>query len=382
MLDSDMRADLGPLHEYGTVALQGGGARRSTGAVCRSSPRTATAPSPTTRSWASTRDATSSGCSASRRAFAALGEQPGGPQGARDRPNATAGAMARQDEALAAAVPALQDTLRVGYPALGALNAALPTLRAFSREALPGCAPRCRRSTPRSPWFGQAHGLVQQRRAEGPRSRPAPGRAEPRAAEQQLMPFLNRLRALSSCTNQRACALRGVEDPEPRGGQLGPPGARADQPQLRGSGGREPQQRRQHAGVPHPGRDPVQAGTGQVEPAPPPDRTCRRRTDLTCRETQEPPNLSAPGGRRDPCTGVAGREACDPQHSATSGRAGPVRARRGHRRSTSSASRTCASRSSRRSRSGSRSSSDAQAVQPARARPFGWRVSRSGASST
>ena len=52
--------------------------------------------------------------------------------------NTTAGAVASQDTALAESVPALRDTLRVGYPALGALNDALPTLRAFSREALPG----------------------------------------------------------------------------------------------------------------------------------------------------------------------------------------------------------------------------------------------------
>ncbi len=54
--------------------------------------------------------------------------------------NTTAGAVASQDTALAESVPALRDTLRVGYPALGALNDALPTLRAFSREALPGRA--------------------------------------------------------------------------------------------------------------------------------------------------------------------------------------------------------------------------------------------------
>ena len=52
--------------------------------------------------------------------------------------NVTAGAFAREDVALAASVPALRDTLRIGYPALGSLDAALPSLRAFAHDALPG----------------------------------------------------------------------------------------------------------------------------------------------------------------------------------------------------------------------------------------------------
>jgi ABC-type transporter Mla subunit MlaD len=52
--------------------------------------------------------------------------------------NVTFAAFARQSSALEATVPALQDTLRVGVPALQSLDAALPSLRAFAREALPG----------------------------------------------------------------------------------------------------------------------------------------------------------------------------------------------------------------------------------------------------
>src|SRR3954469_2459428 len=52
--------------------------------------------------------------------------------------NTTFAALAREDSALEASVPALRDTLRVGVPALESLDAALPSLRAFSRDALPG----------------------------------------------------------------------------------------------------------------------------------------------------------------------------------------------------------------------------------------------------
>jgi phospholipid/cholesterol/gamma-HCH transport system substrate-binding protein len=52
--------------------------------------------------------------------------------------NRTAEAFGRNDAALQASVPALRDLLAVGQPALVSLNDALPTLRVFSREALPG----------------------------------------------------------------------------------------------------------------------------------------------------------------------------------------------------------------------------------------------------
>src|SRR5215204_977695 len=52
--------------------------------------------------------------------------------------NVAAGAFAREARALAASIPALRNTLRVGHPALESLDSALPSLRAFARDALPG----------------------------------------------------------------------------------------------------------------------------------------------------------------------------------------------------------------------------------------------------
>ena len=64
--------------------------------------------------------------------------------------NTTAAAFAREDDALQRTIPALDRVLRVGSPALESLNGALPSLRAFARDALPGHASRpARRSTRR-----------------------------------------------------------------------------------------------------------------------------------------------------------------------------------------------------------------------------------------
>jgi hypothetical protein len=52
--------------------------------------------------------------------------------------NRTMAAFAVQEDNLKATIPQLRDVLKVGRPALQSLNSALPSLRAFAREALPG----------------------------------------------------------------------------------------------------------------------------------------------------------------------------------------------------------------------------------------------------
>ena len=236
-LDSDVRGDLQTfLHEYGTVALQGGGAKAFNRAI----------PSfePAYRYGALTNDAllgvdpdhdVQRLLKGQQKTFAALGDNPGALKELVTDLNTTAGAIASQDAALEAAVPALRDTLRVGSPALDELDAALPTLRDLlargaAGRALVGAGARRRRT----PWFAQARGLVQQSELKGLAGRPPAGGAGPREAEHApgAVP-LAAARALL-VHEQRAGAVHGVGDPEPRGRQLGPPRARADQPQLRG----------------------------------------------------------------------------------------------------------------------------------------------------
>src|SRR3954465_3299166 len=73
-----------------------------------------------------------------QRTFAALDADEGALQGLVTNFNTTAAAFASQDQALSASVPALRDTLREAQPALASLNNSLPSLRAFSIDALPG----------------------------------------------------------------------------------------------------------------------------------------------------------------------------------------------------------------------------------------------------
>jgi virulence factor Mce-like protein len=115
--------------------------------------------------------------------------------------NLTAEALGRNDEALRAAVPALRDTLRVGQPALVSLNNALPTLRVFAREALPGVqtsGPTIRASMP---FIRQARLLVRREELRGLASdlrRAIPDLAR---VDRATIPLLDNQRALSACTS-------------------------------------------------------------------------------------------------------------------------------------------------------------------------------------
>ena len=113
-----------------------------------------------------------------------------------------AGALARQDSALEASVPALRDTLRAGYPALADLDNALPTLRAFSIEAVPGVRSTAPTLDVAIPWIEQARGLVQPAELKGLAAdlrEAVPGLVK---LNTRFVPLLSSLRALSSCTNR------------------------------------------------------------------------------------------------------------------------------------------------------------------------------------
>src|SRR4051794_5985181 len=113
-----------------------------------------------------------------QRVAAALSVNPEALQGLVTNLNTTAGALASEDTSLAASIPALRDLLRSGYPALASVNGALPSLRRFAVDALPGV-----RSTPRTidasmPFLRQTRklftkpelrGLTRQTRAQIPR---------------------------------------------------------------------------------------------------------------------------------------------------------------------------------------------------------------------
>jgi phospholipid/cholesterol/gamma-HCH transport system substrate-binding protein len=299
VLNSDVRGDLRTfLHEYGTVALEGGGAKAFNRAI----------PSfePAYRYGALTNDALLGVdpdhdiqrlLRGQQKTFAALASNPDALKELVTDLNTTAGAIASQDSALEAAVPALRDTLREGYPALGELNAALPTLRVFAREATPGVRSSVPALDAAIPWFRQARGLVQESELRGlarDLRRAVPSLVK---LNVRLVPFLKQLRALSSCTNSVLIPFMESEIPSIEEGNSGHSVREQVNRSFVGLAG---ESRVNDANTPvfHiQGVNPFKLATGRIEPASPPNANVPppHRPDVPC-ETQEPPNLQAPGG--------------------------------------------------------------------------------------
>jgi phospholipid/cholesterol/gamma-HCH transport system substrate-binding protein len=299
VLKSDVRTDLQTLlREYGTEGLSEGGAEALNEAI----------PSfePAYRFSALTNDALL-GVEPERdvqrllrgqqRVFEALADDPDALRELVTDLNTTAGALASQDEALAASVPALRDTLRTGQPALAELNAALPTLRTFSREALPGVRSSVATLDAAIPWIGQARRLVQEDELKGLAADLRQAVPSLVRLNSRLIPFLVQQRALSSCTNRVLVPFVEDEIPSIEEGNSG----HAVREQInRSFVGLAGESRNNDANTPvfHiQGVAPLKLTTGRLEPAPPPDPTTPppHRPDVPC-ETQEPPNLAAPGG--------------------------------------------------------------------------------------
>jgi virulence factor Mce-like protein len=299
VLNSDVRTDLQTfLHEYGTVALQGGGAKAFNRAIKSFEPAY--------RYGALTNDALL-GVDPERdvqrllrgqqRTFAALASKPDDLKALVTDLNTTAGAIASQDTALEAAVPALRDTLREGYPALGELNAALPTLRIFAREATPGVRSSVPALDAAIPWFTQARGLVQQSELKGLAADLRHAVPSLVKLNTRLVPFLQQLRALSSCTNHVLVPFMESDIPSIEEGNSGHSVRAQINHSFVGLAG---ESRNFDANTPvfHiQGVNPTNLATGRIEPAPPLDANTPppHRPDVPC-ETQDPPNLNAPGG--------------------------------------------------------------------------------------
>jgi phospholipid/cholesterol/gamma-HCH transport system substrate-binding protein len=229
------------------------------------------------------------------RTFGALDEDEDALKGLVTSFNRTAGAFASQDAALEASVPALRDVLRVGTPALGSLNDALPTVRVFSREALPGV----RSSTPTlkasRPFITQARLLVGPDELQGLAAqlrRSIPSLAEFNHA---AIPLLSQARALSSCTNNVLVPFANTKIPNPD--EPGNDGQTTIRQANRGFVGLAGESRVSDANNSY-FRTSAVAPPLNVRPAAPTDggnQPPPRRPDVPC-ETQDPPNLNAPGG--------------------------------------------------------------------------------------
>jgi ABC-type transporter Mla subunit MlaD len=299
VLNTDVRSDLQSLlHEYGTVALKGGGAK----AFNRAIPSFA----PAYRYTALTNEALL-GVEPERdiqrllrgqqRVFSALSDNPAVLRELVTDLNVTAGALASQDSALAASVPALRDTLRAGLPALAELNDTLPTLRVFAREALPGVRSSVATLDAAIPWITQARALVAPDELKGLAADLRQAVPSLVKVNRRLIPLLRALRALSSCTNAVLVPWAESEIPSLEPGNSG---HQVREQLNRSFVGLAGESRVNDANTPvfHvQGVAPAKLALGQIQPAAPldPSQPPPHRPDVPC-ETQEPPNLQAPGG--------------------------------------------------------------------------------------
>ena len=212
--------------------------------------------------------------------------------------NVTAGAFAREDAALAASIPALRDTLRVGHPALESLDAALPSLRAFARDALPGVRSSDETLAESLPFITQARLLMSERELRGTARVLRQTIPDVVAFNRTAVPFLRENRALSACTNNVLLPFMDLKVPNPESGNEAQNSDQEVRKQLqRGFPGLSGESRLSdgnnqyfHAGATPPG--------DRVRPGPPPDggsMPMTHRPDIPCEE-QELPDLHAPGG--------------------------------------------------------------------------------------
>ena len=151
-----------------------------------------------------------------QRLFAALSTNPGVLQSLIVNLNITAGAFARQEAALSASIPLLRDVLQIGRPALARFNNALPTLRAFSRDALPGTISSLPTINASIPFFTQARLLLSPNELQGLAHDLTFAIPDLAKVNHSSIPLLNQQRALSRCQNRvlRPFSLTPVPDPD------------------------------------------------------------------------------------------------------------------------------------------------------------------------
>ena len=211
--------------------------------------------------------------------------------------NTTATALASEDEALQASLPALRDTLVAGEPALASLNGALPPLRAFAVDALPGVLSSAETIDAALPFIRQTRLLLRPEELQGTaaelrRQIPSLVRLNGR-----LIPFLSSQRELASCTNEVLVPFAESEIPS---GEEGNSGQTVREQINRSFVGLAGDSRTNDANSPFfrvQAVPPTNLALGEVQPVPPSDPNLPppHRPDVPC-ETQEPPNLNAPGG--------------------------------------------------------------------------------------
>ena len=226
--------------------------------------------------------------------------------------NRTMAAFASQEDNLKATIPALRDVFRDGRPALASLNEALPEIRGFARDALPGARSSSPTLDAQLPFIKQARRLVAERELGGlsrqlRRAVPDLARLNSRSPR-----TFAQSRALARCQNQvlRPFAETPIPDPDypdhtgqtfsresPRAfvGLAGESRlADANSPYFRTQAGAGATTLLSTGEAGESLRSQLDFPLEGVRPARP-NNAPKFRPDIPC-ETQEPPNLNAPGG--------------------------------------------------------------------------------------
>jgi phospholipid/cholesterol/gamma-HCH transport system substrate-binding protein len=238
--------------------------------------------------------------------------------------NSVSGAFAAHQASLREAIVELPRTLAVGRPALFKLNRALPPLRAFAREALPGVKSANKALDYANPWIGQLRQLISEEELRGLVKDLEPTIPDLAALARASLPFLEEIRLLSSCFNNVVIPWSNTEIPNT---DSDPPAAKVYQETAHGlvgvagesrSGDANGQEFRVLGGggtdtiAPFTSPDMNQPLTGVVpfefqgsEPAKQSSAKTAFRTDVPC-ETQETPDLRAGALGPAPDTNAAG----------------------------------------------------------------------------
>jgi len=241
--------------------------------------------------------------------------------------NTTTLAFARQDQALQQTIPDLRDVLAVGRPALDSLNRALPHLRNFAIDALPGTKSSGPTIDASMPFVRQARLLVSKPELRGLVSDLVPTVPALAKLNHDSIPFLDENRTLSACTNKVLVPFATTPIPDPDfPDNSGKPFYKEAGSAFVGLSG---ESRLSDVGTPyyHLGLDagptsvllqnPEGGNTFVAQAASPPagvrpilpDHRPVDRPGVPC-ETQQPPDMNAPGGPGDqsvtPTTGSGG----------------------------------------------------------------------------
>jgi phospholipid/cholesterol/gamma-HCH transport system substrate-binding protein len=129
--------------------------------------------------------------------------------------NTTFAAFASQDQNLRAAIPALDNVLKVGNPALASLNDSLPSLRQFARDALPAAKSSLPTIEQSMPFVTQARRLVSKQELRGLAADLRPTIPALAQLNANTVPFLDQSRALSACTSNVLVPFATKPIPDP-----------------------------------------------------------------------------------------------------------------------------------------------------------------------